>query len=339
MFELLFSHYKVMPAFLDSLFTLGERTWKNNFGFRSKDLWMESNFDARVPSPPCRFQLCYNLRSVEHVKRTPEWPWSIRQAVIFHRFECDTGNAAWINVKNAEDLSSHIARLCLPSAPADPALMTTAKGTFGASLAAHIAFCQWSGKNWSAYISFLDHQLQKESGDAVLANGATSHPISAPVPLRRAYTWVQMQNRLPRAKNAILATARVLSAPGRTAASGGQNLELGLPEAATQDFVHDLEKLHDIEEQVNVALFLIKANINIMGELRDYYSLLDCCQAFQHTMGHEHKSSISRFSSHLSTLINDSKLQQFRIETMLRMVADSKALVRRLCLISVEDER
>lgn len=343
MFEMLCSRFKVMPSFLDFVFTFGEQQSKKNFhysGFRAKELWTDSNIVSTSSAPPYHYQVCYNLRSVEPTKNPPEWPWSIRQSAVFHSFECDTGRARWINIKGSDDISNQVRRLCRPSAPSDPAKIKTADMALSASLATHLAYCEWSSKNWAAYISWLEDELQSKTRYALLAKGnipRTQHQSranptrieTAPPPVTRASSFAQ-------AKDLIKAMSRNMIPHRRAARRGPEDEELGLRTglstagAPPQDFSYDdLRKLQFIEDQVNVTLLVIRSNISIMNELRAYYEKLEKSLAVISAFKKDHNRIVHRFSAQVGAVINDSKLQQSRTETLLQLLSDRKSLVSR----------
>lgn len=348
MLQVLFTQYEVAPTFLDFLFTFGEQRFKKTFpfsGFRSHQLWD----DIYITSPSIvqaaeRFQLCYNLRSVEPTKNPPERPWSIRQNAVFHSFDMGTGDAVWINLKGKTDISPRFKRLLGNFGLANTPLIGDSISAFKATLATHILYCEWSSEHWATYIGFLEDQLQENTRYALLATVSSTDPLDQPGgPPTRVDTEPPppLQKRLSFAQ-ASLSLVRDVVAPRRTPlkrSSTVQDVELGVRVHTAQDneeyedfSYDDLRRIQHIEDEANVALLVLKSNVNIMGELTGYYDVLLTSAEYKTAFGEDCNIPIRRFKARVTGLVNDSRLQQTKIEVFLRLLADRKSFVGFLAL-------
>ena len=90
----------------------------------------------------------------------------------------------------------------------------------------------------------------------------------------------------------------------------------------------NLQRIQYIEEKANEALLAVKTNINVLMELKDYYNSVmqseDCPQDLrQHS-----KASYARFGTRVGSVQHDLRLQQSKLETLLRLLTNRKTLVR-----------
>jgi hypothetical protein len=95
----------------------------------------------------------------------------------------------------------------------------------------------------------------------------------------------------------------------------------------------DLQEIQHIEEKANAALLVLKLNAKVLATLsKTYESILqleDCPDVLQEKSC---RREVSQFSAHISNLVNDLQIQQSRVETLIRLLSDRKALVWALYL-------
>jgi hypothetical protein len=342
-----------MPIFLEFLFTFKKQDHKKNFdfsGFRFTDPCKDQPFSdlSAVPVPlSSRFQLCYNLRCVESTPLPPEWPWSMRQTAVYHNFDLDNGHAVWINIKGNTDIAPRLKKLIRPSAPSDPSTMRDAAGAFKATLATHLIYCEWAGENWAAYVGFLEDELQNKTRYALLADVPKPKPsdssrntldrrATAPPPATRSLTMDSLARAGRNTFSKFWGPAATRQ-PAVTTPSDPQDTELETLEQdlaidnEETDFKYDdLRGIQHIEDQANVTLLALRSNISILRDLTKFYSTLPESEEFKRALGGQCDVAIRRFSARVDSIINDMKLQQSRLETLLQLLADRKALVCRM---------
>jgi hypothetical protein len=95
----------------------------------------------------------------------------------------------------------------------------------------------------------------------------------------------------------------------------------------------DLQEIQHIEEKSNAALLVLKLNAKVLATLsKTYESILqseDCPRALQEESC---RREVSQFSAQISNLVNDLQIQESRVETLVRLLSDRKALVWALYL-------
>jgi len=102
-------------------------------------------------------------------------------------------------------------------------------------------------------------------------------------------------------------------------------------EAEYEDFTYDdLRQIQYIQDETNVTLLVVKSNISILADLKEYYSNLKESVEFQGALGDHCDAAIARFTARVAAVINDLKLQQSRLETLLQLIADRKSLLFQL---------
>ena len=180
MLTLAFTHFQVMPEFLDFLFPFGKQESAQDLycsGFREQ---------TRLSCPATELeikdigwsgrglQLCYSLKSVEK-STSQDWPWSIRHCALHHAFDVENTRSTWIVIKGNREIELRIQSATSSKGPAELSSFQTIDRAFAAALATHLILCDWSVENWRWYIKFLEEKLRQ------LTQGAMS--IDADIPL------------------------------------------------------------------------------------------------------------------------------------------------------------
>lgn len=329
---------------------------KKNFdfaGFRARDSWIDTPLSpqsAATVGVSLDFQVCYNLRCIESTPRPPKWPWSMRQTAVYHSFDLNNGDAIWINLKGSTPISPRIGNLTQRFAPSDPAHITDASGAFRATLATHASYCEWSSKNWAAYVGFLEDRLQYKTRYALLANvpkpgsteeiDAIARTQTEPVRVPRRSSTMSTIARVSKKSIAKLWHGGSTAGPMVVQPSIAEETEMvnrgedKQVEEVEDDFTYnDLRELQYIEDQANMTVLAIRSNINIISDLLGYYNILQKSEEFERTIGNTCDSPMKRFCSQVGSILSDLRLHQSRVETLLQLLADRKALVCSLALV------
>ena len=344
----LLSHHEVMPIFIEFLLPFRQQRHKKNFdfsGFRAVETWIDRPLSSQSsPQSSLRrqLQICYNLRCIESTPKPPEWPWSMRQTAVYHRFDLDSGDTVWINIKGNADISPRIQSLWKQSAPSDPLHIVDAASSFRATLATHLTYCEWAGENWAAYVGFLEDELQGNTRYALLADvpppklpeaspKKMNRTQTAPPPARRS----TMSSIASVSKSGLdrIANARHGFRSSRPQAPIHKDNEMQQPavivsnEAAVDFTYDDLRTIQHIEDQANVTVLAIRSNISIINEMMGYYNTLRQSEEYEVTLGTGCDPMVRRFAARMDSILHDLKLHQSRVETLLHLLADRKALV------------
>ena len=92
--------------------------------------------------------------------------------------------------------------------------------------------------------------------------------------------------------------------------------------------IDDIRKIERVEERTNEALLIIKTQISVLNELLAYYKEVFQSDEAPVGMAQKCKLGFARFQGSISSAIAHFKIQHARVETLLKLLADRKSLVR-----------
>ena len=347
MFYSLMTYHQVMPSFLDFIFSFGRHQHAQDFhfgGFRHESCLNDAGRGLKVPElgrSGRKIQLCYSLRSVEP-SRHAQRPWSVRQTAAYHSFDLENGQSTWIVVKGDQLMKERLTSVTKSPHLADLRSFGTLQNTLLSALATHLVLCDWSAENWRWYINFLEEQVQATTRRTVdVAVSKPLDPVSAVSPFSeslqgffpttqrsrtftfgRRNTFVQQKTPLPMSavRNVPLGPREPPERPPEPIEEKGEDGHEGFS-------FGDLQRIQIIEEQANETLLVLRTNSNVLTELREYYgSFMQSNDCPQNIKQHCH-DGFGRFESRIASIRHDLQMQQSRVETLLRLLADRKTLV------------
>ena len=362
---LCFTHFQVMPEFIDFFFPFGFQSYAQDFyfsGFRQRtqlaEHWRNATPNARPVDK--RLQICYNLKSVEP---SDSHSWSIRHCAVYHSFAIKEVRTSWIIVKGDELMKRRIESATSDRGPHEPSDFKSMSGAFKTSLETHLIFCDWSAENWRWYINFLEDTFQS------MTRGAFSAPVYVPLlPAAadqltlqpRTNTQFSMFSRTPThmTENGSLKLAMKHRLPApRTYENPETGISQPLPpdedddgddgdndepesplktsdvkvEEENRDFSFGkLRKVHKFAEKAHEAVLVLKQNILVLAQLKQYYRSISGRQDFPKDLAESCKDAIDDFELRIDGLENDMQTQILRLETLLRLLEDRKTLVKQM---------
>lgn len=89
----------------------------------------------------------------------------------------------------------------------------------------------------------------------------------------------------------------------------------------------DWQKAQFIEEKANDVLLVLKTNMQVLADLRQYYHENAYCEDWPRELKLRCSSDISRFEKYIIGVEKKHQMQQQRVELLLRSMADRKSLV------------
>lgn len=341
------TYLHVMPSFLDFVFPFGLQLYPRDFhfgGFRVENYLSPPEVGLSIPElgrSGKGYRLCYSLRSAEESKAQEHWPWSIRHASIYHEFDVDFGRSSWIIVKGNDLIKTRITAESKPGKSTDMNAFETTSRAFAATLATHILICDWSAENWRWYINFLEEQLNQRTRRILSVPVAPPSPVlerpsrSATLDSRPGRTLWHTSTQNPTTSMNASAPAPFQgnqSTHPSSARMQPPELPPGRPgmEAGdvNQDFsFKDLQRIQHIEEKANEAMLVLKINREVIEELITHYSTTLDSEYCPKPLSDNCKLNFAAFSKRIRSLQNDLRVQQSKIESLLRLLADRKNLV------------
>ena len=366
---LCFTHFQVMPEFVDFLFPFGFRSYAQDFyfsGFRHRTQLAEHGRNAAPNAKPIdkRFQICFNLKSVEP---SDSDDWSIRHCAVHHSFDVKEVRTSWIILKGDELMKRRIESATSDRGPHQPSDYNSLSGAFKASLETHMIFCDWSAENWRWYINSLEDKFQ------AMTRRTFSAPVHVPFLLAAATDQFELKPRTNTQRtdtSKISMFSRTLtqmtekasprpamkhqkSAP-QTYGNPETGISQPLPpdeddddegdeepqsprrpnevkvEDETRDFSFSkLRKVHQVAEKANEAVLVLRQNIIVLTQLRQYYRSISKRKDFPRDLAKSCEDAIDEFELRIDGVEHDMQTQILRLETLLRLLEDRKTLVRR----------
>ena len=309
-------------------------------------------------------QMCYNLKSAERSSLASD-EWSIRSCAVHHTFDVKSIRANWIVIKGNGVLKERIEQVTGRRGFSDNSSMETLDRAFAASLAAHLVFCDWSAEQWRWYINHLEDQSQNISRRTLTAPVTLpSSPVATQEEFQmNPRTDTQRTNesmfaRISRTSTRLteklsIAKPKPMAPDQRTYTDLESGLSQPLPPHITmkdtpedvpdtasppssptfensedQDFSFaKLQKIQHIEEKANEALLILRLNISIIRQLKQYYDTITKSKLFPQEIARLCQSDLEQFELRINEIINDFQMQLLRLDTLLRLLGDRKTLV------------
>ena len=339
------TYHQVMPAFLDFLFPFGKQHYAQDFnfsGFRYENCLTEFNRGLSIPELGWSgrdIRMCYNLKSVEPSESDPDWPWSVRQTAVHHSFDVDNGRATWIVIKGNQLMKKRIKLSTESLGLPELSSFQTVDRCFAASLATHLILCDWSADNWRWYINFLEETLQKSTRHILSAMidrppklVVQRNPFLTPQPTLSSLDDMMSNPKSEKRPLSPSNSIRGLSSSLPFSPSAPPELPFEFQgsdevESPRDFYFSDLQRLQSIEEKSNEALLVLKHNVDTLGDLKQHYRSLMDCEAWPEELTQSCREDATRFEDCVRNAENTLRIQQSRVETMLRILATRKSLV------------
>ncbi|CZR62094.1 uncharacterized protein PAC_11991 [Phialocephala subalpina] len=348
MFTYALTYHQVMPSFLDFVFPFGRQEYARDFhfgGFRQ-----ESRMDPlhkgleieRIGRSGREIRMSYSLKSVEQSDGQENWPWSIRQAAVYHSLDVETGAATWMIVKGNKLLKSRMEAITESQSFRNVNDFDTPARAFASSLALHLVICDWCSEDWRWYISFLEAALQNKTRRTleVKLDSPSSPKMETPM---KSLTWSTATSSNSEKRDFgsfdILEKPRPMTPPelpsGPPPRSAGRMRptitmfapgEEGPIDAGNFTF-SDLQKVQYLEDKANEVLLILESNTTVLTELELHYHSVRMSEHWPDEFSIECRADTARFRSRIASILNDLRMQQARCRTLLRLLADRKSLL------------
>jgi hypothetical protein len=345
-----------MPDFLDFVFPFGESEHAQDFhfsGFRAENQFSKDSGGERGLAVPAlgrsgrQFQMCFNLRSVEPIKYNQDWPWSIRQAAIYHSFDVETGRTVWIFVKGNDLIRRRIQSAVsngVKTESNDIASFDSLTAAFGSSLNVHTILCEWARENWRWYINFLEEFFQGQTRRSLHATVDTParHAPKTTTTLARSYTTPppavkrrETMASIGRSQLNKLRRAVSFKPPSPDAGPDSNAVPLqtlldtnkvDLSEEKEFSF-EKLQLVQKLEEKATETLLVLKTNMDVLAELKDCYARFQVSQSWPDELKTQAKDRLDRFETRVASAISGLSMEKSRLETLVRHISNRKTLV------------
>ena len=370
MLLLAFYFFQVIPEFLEFLFLFGHQEQAVDLyfnAFRHNSRLRTQEQSLKVPEwswSGFELQMCYGLKSVERSAGQTASPWSIRHCAIHHTFDMAYLRTVWIFIKGNKTMESRIRSATDNYGPEVLSSFNKIDSAFAAALGVHLLLCDWSAENWRWYIKFLEQELdcltqgamtknadipvQPKVGNEIIASfsrrdtqrtqdAQRNRAFSFPRAFSRNGT--QAMDTVPTTAVHEKATFTTLSGKKQPLPPGKTGSALNIPERPVhldswgqqEILFSDLQDVQDLEEKANETILVLKLNLNVMTQLKDYYVNLFATSSVHETLKTLKKNcryDLDHFKRRIDHTQSEINLQILRVEALSRKLTDRKALVR-----------
>lgn len=297
-----------MPEVVDFLLAFGVSEHPKDFhysGFRSEmNLSQESSrLVLRDLGRSGRdIRLCHILRSVEKgdaTSKSPDsWSWNIRPTVTYHSFDVETQRSVWLIVKANGVIKTRVRSSCKDQDLYRLSPEDNINNAFGSTLRTHLILCAWAGENWRWYINDIEQRVQTLTRETLTESMDQTTLLTEYLPSDKAET--------------------------NLGSSGNEKLED--ERGARLSFEH-LQAIHFVEERANEGLLVLRSNAAVIQELRDFY--VEVASSLHADSDCVQPSSVAmfEFQRHVDVTIKDLAMQQSRLQVLLQLLVDRRALV------------
>ena len=336
-------------------------------GFRQRTRLRSSDKGLSVPELGWSgrdLQVCYSLKSVERSDSQGDWPWSIRHCATHHSFDAENVRSTWIVIKGDQLIERRIQSATSDRGPLELSSFQTIDKAFAAALATHLILCDWSAENWRWYIKFLEERFQETTRGTISTNADL--PLSPVIDADNFAIWPRIQAQrtnqsqtgtssfpfFSRTQTWTTENSRMISEKQQPPSwqiytNPDTGLKQPLPPGSTIDTPQiskpkahqnenygqqqfsfsDLQKIQDIDEKAVETALVLKLNINVVSQLRQYYRSIFESQELSEKVGQQCKGELLRFERRIDGIESDLQLQILRVEGLLHLLADRKTLV------------
>ena len=371
MLLLAFYFLQVLPGYLDFLYLFGRQeqsvdlyfsAFRHNSRLRMQDQglkipeWSWSGFEL---------QMCYGLKSVERSTGQSPPTWSIRHCAIHHTFDLTYVRTSWIFIKGNKEMETRIRSATGSCEPEVSSSFNHIDRAFVAALGIHLLICDWSAENWRWYIKFLEQELDHLTQGAITKNAdipvspKVGHDIIASLSRRdtqrtqdtqrnRVFSFPRTFSRSGTQATDTVPTTAVREKPTFKTLRGNkvQPLPPGKSESALYQperrvrfdswgqqefFFSDLQDINNLEEKANETVLVLKLNLDVMAQLKDFYvGLLATSSPHDtlETLKEKCKYDLDHFKRCIDQTQSEINFQILRVEALLRRLTDRKGLVR-----------
>ncbi|KAL9108231.1 MAG: hypothetical protein Q9227_006969 [Pyrenula ochraceoflavens] len=359
----LLSIFQVLPAFSEFVFPFGSQIYAVDFqfsGFREDNRLgdvFQNNAIPELGRSGQSLQICYNLKTVEPAE-SRAWPWSCRQAAVFHSFDVKHGQAAWIVIKANNLIRDRLKEVSQIRLKNGSDMFKSVPEMFANALACHLVLVEWSGENWRWYINYFEEQLDSlrrraivdrvtNSGISNATPATASHSALAgaqgnPPQQRRTWSW-----RGAFSRTNTTSSQATIATTNQTHQQNAQNIPLAEfeeppnlppeydPKFQTQDVkeqeheykIDELQTTQDIDSKANEAILVLKSNIRILTHLQTYYQRLAESEDLDQALRKSIQASISSFARRVQSVQSDLQTHLDRLETIAKLIAECRDLL------------
>lgn len=363
MFTLCFNHFQLMPEYLDFLIPFGERHRAEDFhtcGFRQRThLADHGPGNAPHTAKNKQIQMCYSLKSVEP---SDSDEWSIRQCAIHHVFNLTEVGTSWTIVKGNDLMKRRIQSATEDCGTHKAEDFQALDRAFETSFKTHLIFCDWSAEYWRWYVNWLEESFEDRTWKAFSApipreplqrmSRNNTHETGKSKTSVMSRILSPLSNRFPPNNVALHQepapktytnpeTGYIQPLPPdednykdddklkEQSKTSNKNNDNCVDEENRDFSFSKLRRVYEIGGKANEASLVLKQNVLVLSQLRDYYNTISKRKSFPVAIAASCRDVIDDFGFRLEGIVTDMQAQVLRLETLLNLIDDRKTLVEK----------
>jgi hypothetical protein len=332
-----FTYHQVMPAFIHFLLSFGVQLYRRDFhfaGFKSLSHIESPLAGAIIPEigrSGYQIQMCYNLKSVE--QSTDGWTWQIRQGSLYHNYDLQKDRSTWVIVKANSVLRKAIHDALCHQNNEYSQRQSRPTGLDTAALT-HEVVIAWAGDNWQLYINDLERRFQGDTRSALQVR--SEHQDRRPQDVARVSTRKSRSfslhgigKHLRRSTTGSTwqsESATLYEEKEEDQVVGPAELPIHV-EPPCRFSLSNLQSAQRLEDEANEALLVLGSNISVLHEIGREYHAVESQASQHHPVIRRDRQCLQRLQRCIDDVVRDLVMQRSRLECLLRLIADRKALV------------
>ncbi|KFA49870.1 hypothetical protein S40293_01224 [Stachybotrys chartarum IBT 40293] len=328
-------HHKVMPSFLEHVFTFCDRPHAHTqSSFRFHD-WLRPEGKASARKSLGRLEVqvqhCFNLVGLEYEENeSGVWDYNVRQNAAYYSFDPSGGQSIWLLLKGNAAVRDRIK----DAAQSQGTLSdnSTLEASFVSALRTHLIIFEWCVANWTPYLCSLEKKI---TAAAANANHAPVETLVGDPEIKRAFsrksTMLSEMNQRQDSGLNLQFPGRVRSFVrqlGRQLPSGpspsGQKTPAGPPQkknkVSSVDFdkefrFKELQTMHNLATQLQDASLILEQDKTVIKDIIKRFEDLAECEDFKDLVKIE-KHHLYNFSNSAQHYVREIENQQSFLATI-----------------------
>jgi hypothetical protein len=204
--------------------------------------------------------------------------------------------------------------------------------SFAATLEVHLMLCDWAAENWRWYIDFLDRQISAATADTLTYSPTEEEKLQEALQNRPNMVVAPPPPR----KSTLEAIQRVFTGKPRRRPEHATEMSDFQPAArmpvlerqGSKVRVKTFRKLQQLQEKALEISLIFELNTKVLNELSQYYLDALKAESFPDDLRTAYTTAgLRRFEERIAGLTSDFRMQQARVDRLLRLLKERKELV------------
>lgn len=371
MYAYLSTFFQVPPSLLEMLSSFRRSLEPSDWclsKFQSEDtISVEDENRISIPSygrSGSELRHCYILRSVENSSSLSTPQWSIRQMVVYHSFDVETGRSFWMTAKGNDLIRIRVEESFAKNPIFQAPNLQNTEGSLSASLSLHLLIFGLCEENWQRYINQIEQGVRKIIDKAKTAKIDT-RPYFATIPedikqralrsstgfsklgsrkttlVQSDYTGLQKLSKAEIANPDDVESSRCCAFLRPILKIFKRHQETPGTEENSNDAIdkfenlvlldmfsfEEVQELQRLSEKIQEALLVLRLNLSVIHEVGEYYRSLECLDCVPDTIKVSCRGKLAQFFRAVRSIETKLQIKIHQWEALDALVKDGKILV------------